>query len=333
MSLNSILKKSYNRRGGLASSHDLAGEAVGPLYTDSTIGQFYVPSAQYMHQSQPKLLESGWIVDAEPAKPSTATPAEFAGLNKTTHEVPNGDYDESNFVDKNNPAIKYHHGTTTLGFKFQGGVIIAVDSRASMGSYIGSGTVKKVIEINRFLLGTMAGGAADCQFWERNLARECRLYELRNGERISVAAASKIICNWMYQYKNRFSVGSMIAGYDKMGPQLFYVDSGAMRLDSNFCFSVGSGSTYAYGVLDAGWRWDLSDEEAIQLGRKSIFHATHRDAYSGGYVNVYHIQETGWTHISRDDCFELYQRYNPEYVPKDAVERKEEDEDGDAAMS
>lgn len=28
-----------------------------------------------------------------------------------------------------------------------------------------SGTVKKVIEINKFLLGTMAGGAADCQYW------------------------------------------------------------------------------------------------------------------------------------------------------------------------
>lgn len=35
-----------------------------------------------------------------------------------------------------------------------------------------SQTVKKVIEINPFLLGTMAGGAADCQFWERNLGRQ-----------------------------------------------------------------------------------------------------------------------------------------------------------------
>jgi len=25
--------------------------------------------------------------------------------------------------------------------------------------------VKKVIEINPYLLGTMAGGAADCQYW------------------------------------------------------------------------------------------------------------------------------------------------------------------------
>lgn len=32
--------------------------------------------------------------------------------------------------------VKPNHGTTTLGFIFKHGVIIAVDSRASMGSYI-----------------------------------------------------------------------------------------------------------------------------------------------------------------------------------------------------
>lgn len=32
--------------------------------------------------------------------------------------------------------VKPNHGTTTLGFVFEGGVIIAVDSRASQGSYI-----------------------------------------------------------------------------------------------------------------------------------------------------------------------------------------------------
>lgn len=33
--------------------------------------------------------------------------------------------------------IEMAHGTTTLAFKFQHGVIVAVDSRASAGSYIG----------------------------------------------------------------------------------------------------------------------------------------------------------------------------------------------------
>ena len=40
--------------------------------------------------------------------------------------------------------------------------------------YLASQTVKKVIEINPYLLGTMAGGAADCSYWERVLARQCR---------------------------------------------------------------------------------------------------------------------------------------------------------------
>ena len=68
------------------------------------------------------------------------------------------------------------------------------------------------------------------------------------------------------------------------GPNLYYVDSDGTRLKGER-FSVGSGSTYAYGVLDSGYRWNLTPEEAIDLGRRSIYHATHRDAYSGGVVN------------------------------------------------
>ena len=33
--------------------------------------------------------------------------------------------------------IKINHGTTTLAFRFKGGIIVAVDSRATAGSYIG----------------------------------------------------------------------------------------------------------------------------------------------------------------------------------------------------
>jgi 20S proteasome subunit beta 5 len=58
-----------------------------------------------------------------------------------------------------------YSGTTTLAFVFQEGVIMAVDSRASMGHYISSETVRKVIEISDRKLATIAGGAADCQYW------------------------------------------------------------------------------------------------------------------------------------------------------------------------
>jgi len=207
--------------------------------------------------------------------------------------------------------IKIQHGTTTLGFKFKGGVIIAVDSRATAGPYIASQTVKKVIEINPYLLGTMAGGAADCSFWERVLSKECRLHQLRQKERISVAAASKILANVVYSYKGMgLSMGTMIAGWDKKGPGLFYVDSDGTRLKGDL-FSVGSGSTYAYGVLDTEYKYDLSDQEARELGRRAIYHATHRDAYSGGTVSVYHVKEDGWEFVGGSDVGPLHYEYNP----------------------
>lgn len=208
--------------------------------------------------------------------------------------------------------IKFDHGTTTLGFQYQGGVVLAVDSRATGGQYIGSQTMKKIVEINQYLLGTLAGGAADCVYWDRVLAKQCRMYELRNRERISVAAASKLMANMVYNYKGMgLSMGMMITGWDKRGPGLYYVDSEGTRTAGK-CFSVGSGSIYAFGVLDSGYHWNLKDEEAYDLARRSIYHATHRDANSGGLIRVYHMKSTGWESISTEDCMNLHYLYQDE---------------------
>jgi len=155
----------------------------------------------------------------------------------------------------------------------------------------------------------MAGGAADCSYWERELGRRCRLYELRNKERISVAAASKLLCNMVYSYKGMgLSMGTMVCGWDKKGPGLYYVDNDGTRLEGNL-FSVGSGSTFAYGILDSGFRYDMSPEEAYDLGQRAIYHATFRDAASGGIVSVYHVKQDGWTLVSRTNVKDLHYKY------------------------
>lgn len=111
--------------------------------------------------------------------------------------------------------------------------------------------------------------------------------------------------------------GTMVAGWDLNGPGLYYVDSDGQRTKGKI-FSVGSGSLYAYGVLDQGYKWfvlccllsvchhyaivrrrlrvrrgsggcggcrDMSVEDACELGRRAIYHATFRDAVSGGTVS------------------------------------------------
>lgn len=207
-------------------------------------------------------------------------------------------------------AINFDKGTTTAAFRYKNGIVVCCDSRATGGQYIGSGSVRKVLTINKYLLGTMAGGAADCVYWQRLLSERCRLYELRNREPISVAAASKLLANMVYNYKNMgLSLGSMICGWDhKKGPRIYMVDNDARRIPGNL-FSVGSGSVYAYGVLDKGYKFDMTDEEAFDLGRRAIYHATHRDCYSGNVIRIYTIQKDGWRIISEQDMMVLHEQY------------------------
>ncbi|XP_065327245.1 proteasome subunit beta type-8-like [Pelmatolapia mariae] len=132
----------------------------------------------------------------------------------------------------------------------------------------------------------MSGSAADCQYWERLLSKNCRLYRLRNNHRISVAAASKPLSNMMLGYRGMgLSMGSMICGWDKEGPGLYYVDNNGTRLSGGM-FSTSCGNSYAYGVVDSGYREEMRVEEVYELGHRGIAHTTHRNDYSGGVTDA-----------------------------------------------
>lgn len=273
-----------------------------------------IGTQKYDRERNQRAIGSGAMVPqlalGEPGQfevPNVADPAHFC-RNNFASACGNSDAGQT---------VKFAKGTTTLAFKFDGGIIVSVDSRSTMGAYIASGTVKKVIEINPFLLGTMAGGAADCSFWERNLGTQCRLHELRNKKRISVAAASKLLANTMSSYRGYgLSMGTMITGWDNTGPQLYYVDDDGTRLHGRY-FSVGSGSTYAYGVLDTYYKPDLTVAEAIDLGKRAIYHACHRDAMSGSINNLYHVTKDGWVKIHAIDVNEMHYEYMQD--KKDAI--------------
>lgn len=209
--------------------------------------------------------------------------------------------------------MSFKKGTTTLAFKFQGGIMVAVDSRASMGGFISTQNCQKMIQITDYIVGTLAGGAADCAFWERYLSKLCRIHELRNGEKMTVAHASKLLANIFYSYHGYgLSCGIMIAGYDQKQKSfgLYLVDDCGERTKGNL-FSIGSGSLYAYGVLDKDYRYDMSVDEARELAKRAIFHATHRDGGSGGLVRVRHVTSEGVKILDLgQDVSELYDEYN-----------------------
>ncbi|XP_029380545.1 proteasome subunit beta type-11a [Echeneis naucrates] len=241
------------------------------------------------------------------------------------------------------------HGTTTLGFIFQGGVIAAADTRASAGGLVACPAVHKVSPIHSHLVVTSSGSGADCMLWERILTREIRLYQLRHRRCLSIRGTAKLLSFMLHPFKGTdVCVALTLCGWDKeagsmeraktsqvssslnedssfaavriqdataktypvspsSGPQVIYVCSDGARLQGDV-ISVGSGSPYAYGVLDIGLKWSLSKDEAISLAREAVFRATHRDAYSGNSVDLFHITAQGWKQRTREDLKEEYYR-------------------------
>lgn len=215
--------------------------------------------------------------------------------------------------------IDYDPGTTTVGVQYQGGIILAADSRTTNGSYISSQSVKKVIEISDSMLATMAGRAADCTYWLRVLRRECRLQELRYKQTLSVTAASKIIFNICYRHRKRgLDLGVILAGHGgvKDELELYYVDSDGYRQKGKL-FSVGSGSEVAYRILDAEYDWEMKDEVVHELVQRAIYSSALQDAISGGSVVVYQVTQLGWKMISETDCADLHEKYQGQMKGED----------------
>lgn len=155
----------------------------------------------------------------------------------------------------------------------------------------------------------MAGGAADCSYLTRWLRAEAWQYELNFGHRMSVARASRLLSNVLYTNRGLgISLGTMIMGFDMDGnPRIYCVDDSGARIEGNH-FAIGSGSTFALGILDTSELFDLTEDEAIALGIKAIRHATFRDGSSGGFINVYLITSDGYKKVFSQDLALLQQQ-------------------------
>ncbi|XP_032428689.1 proteasome subunit beta type-11b [Xiphophorus hellerii] len=337
--------------------------ATGVALSNSTsLFHFYIPEACYLDESP---IQFGQISTMQSSSgiPSQETLPIHSSLPES---LP---FTSSQVVPLPFPMA---HGTTTLAFMFQGGVLAAADTRSSCSGLVACPASQKILPIHSHLVGTTSGTSADCALWKRILSRELRLYQLRYGRRLSTRGAAKLLSHMLHPFKGtELCVAATLCGWDGgepddgcrdhegsemdhgesrettktpkahlektagapgekvsvsktrsssftkqqcsrrkisfSGPSLFYVCSDGTRLEGSL-FSVGSGSPYAYSILDQGVRWGLTVEEATSIAREAVYRATHRDAYSGNFVDVYHVTSKGWTRRTREDLKEEYYR-------------------------
>ncbi len=201
-------------------------------------------------------------------------------------------------------------GTTTIGIKCKDGVVIAADRQSTMGNLVSSKTTDKVFEITRNIGMTIAGTAGDGQALARLLRAELKLYELQERE-ASVRAAATLMANILRSsYKNTIRpdlVQIVIGGWDSTGgPQLYSIDlAGAVEKADDYTFT-GSGSPIALGVLEEGYRPDITTQEAVELIAKAIRAARERDVYTGGKnLAIATITEKGFEWVPEEEIKKL----------------------------
>lgn len=292
-------------------------------FSDSTSPfHFYVPVADYLDEGPVRFGQIGPSQSSGASiPPSLSLPSSLPFASSQSVPLP----------------FPMSHGTTTLAFVFQGGVLAAADTRSSCSGLVACPASQKILPIHSHLVGTTSGTSADCALWKRLLSRELRLYQLRHGRRVSTNGAAKLLSHMLHPFKGtELCVAATLCGWDGgevdggrsdtvgdtrlhgispanscssarqlSGPRLCYVCSDGTRLQGTL-FSVGSGSPYAYSVLDQGVQWGLTVAEATSVAREAVYRATHRDAYSGNNVDIYHVTSKGWTRRSREDLKEEY---------------------------
>jgi proteasome beta subunit len=181
-------------------------------------------------------------------------------------------------------------GTTTVGVLCDGGVVLASESRATMGNFIASSTAKKIYQVDHLVGLTTAGVVGDAQTLVRMIQVEARLYRMQRGEPMTVKAITSLLSNVLASRRYfPFMVQLVLGGVDRYGPRIYSLDALGGQIEERRIVSTGSGSPVAYGVLEAMYKPGLSVQEGQVLAARAIHNAMKRDSASGDKIELVRI--------------------------------------------
>jgi len=202
-------------------------------------------------------------------------------------------------------------GTTTVGLICDGGVVLASEKRATMGSFIASKAAKKIYQVDDRLGITTAGIVGDAQALIRMMSVEGKLYKIRRGESMTVNAMATLMSNVLNgQRFYPYIVQLLLGGMDRNGAHIFSIDPLGGNTEEKEVAATGSGSPIAYGVLEDRYSKDMSLEAGTALAIQALYSAISRDSASGGEIEVVVITEDKYETLSEERIKKLRKSLN-----------------------
>ena len=211
------------------------------------------------------------------------------------------------------------HGTTCVAIKYDSGVILAGDRRATSGHHISHRTMEKVFPADQYSGIAIAGAAGPALEMVRLFQLQLEHYEKVEGKSLSLDGKanqlSQMIRQNLPQAMQGLAVIPIFAGFDlrQSTGRLFQFDVTGGRYEEANYASTGSGSVHATTVIKMGYEDQLQESQAVELAANAIFEAADEDSATGGpdlirdlYPIIAKISVDGYEAVPTNDVSTIF---------------------------
>lgn len=173
-------------------------------------------------------------------------------------------------------------GTTTVGVKVKDAIVLAADTKATMGNIAADLNAVKVFKITDRMAITIAGGSGDAMMVVRFLKSHAKLFELETEQSMTTKALMTFLANILNGNRYYPFMAFFILGGYTGKPELYSTDLVGGWSEVQDFTSIGSGSDIALGVLEHEFKAGMKKEDAVRLAVRAIKVSKKRDVMTGG---------------------------------------------------
>lgn len=202
-------------------------------------------------------------------------------------------------------AVK--RGTTTVGLKFNNGVVLIIDKRIT-SRLIEPQSIEKIFKIDEHVGCATSGLVADARVLVDRARIEAQINKITYAEKTPIEILVKRICDFKQNYTQYggvrpFGTALLIAGVDNSGPHLYETDpSGALMAYK--AGSIGSGRNTVMEIFEDKFRERMSKDKVVELGLSALDIATE-EGLNAPAVEIAIVTET-----------EAFHKIDPKQVEK-----------------
>jgi len=179
-------------------------------------------------------------------------------------------------------AVK--RGTTTVGLKYDKGVVLIIDKRIT-SNLIEPHSIEKMFQIDNTIGCATSGLVADARVLVERARVVCQVNKIRYNEEIPVEMLVKEICDFKQSYTQYggvrpFGIALLIGGVDPDDTVHLYETDPSGAMMAYKAGSIGAARNNVLAIFEEKYKDGMSKDEATILGLSALKESTEAEMSS-----------------------------------------------------